>query len=161
MKHEDRGEIVANMHLYGFAVDSLRWDLFDKIFVQEGLHVQHGAVGVTPPWTDIEQYKRDLDVFHRKLRSSRHSISNVIVDAQGDVAKSISYGQYRLIHADGESWQGEGWYEDEWTRTAQGWRIRKRQARVSWAAGDMRGRSPPAAPSTLHNIDLAQTILRS
>jgi hypothetical protein len=136
MSLEDVEAIRSRLILYGFAVDSLRWDLFDEIFASENLHVRHGD---REPWTDLATFKRDFEVYHRVFDTTRHSMTNMLIDVKGDTASSITYGQWRLVRAGAEGggcWYGEGWYEDEHVRTAKGWRLRKRQSRQVWREGN-------------------------
>ena len=136
MSLDDREDIRSRLILYGFAVDSLRWDLFDEIFASEGLHVRHGE---REPWTDLAMFKNDFEIFHRIFDSTRHSMSNFIIELNGDNARSITYGEYRLVRSGaegGDYWYGEGWYEDEHVRTSKGWRLRKRQSRQVYREGN-------------------------
>lgn len=136
MSLEDRESIRSRLMLYGFAVDSLRWDLFDDIFDSDGLHVRHGN---REPWTDLTKFKQDFETFHRVFDSTRHSMTNIIIELNGDTARSVTYGQYRLVRfgaEGGDYWYGEGWYEDEHVRTAAGWRLRKRQSRQVYREGN-------------------------
>ncbi|ARR54714.1 hypothetical protein HY78_15370 [Rhizorhabdus wittichii DC-6] len=136
MSLEDREAIRSRLILYGFAVDSLRWDLFDEIFAAEGLHVRHGE---REPWTDLATFKRDFEIYHRIFDSTRHSMTNFLIEVDGDTARSITYGQYRLVRfgaEGGDHWYGEGWYEDEHVRTPAGWRLRRRQSRQVYREGN-------------------------
>ena len=136
MSYEDEAAIRSRMYLYGFAVDSLRWELFDQVFHAQDLYVRHGD---RDPWTDLESLKRDFDTYHKVLTSTQHSITNVICEIDGDRAKSISYGNWRLVRLGaegGDTWMGQGWYEDELVRTSAGWRIQRRQSRQVWREGN-------------------------
>jgi len=136
MSIQDLEAIRSRLILYGFAVDSLRWDLFDEIFAAEDLHVRHGE-GV--PWTDLATFKKDFADYHAIFDSTRHSMSNFLIELDGDEAKSITYGQWRLVRfgaEGGDYWYGEGWYEDQHVRTPEGWRLRRRQSRQVWREGN-------------------------
>ena len=74
MSFDEEAAIKSQMYLYGFAVDSLRWDLFDQIFVEKDLFVRHGD---REPWTDLNTFKQDFANFHRVFDSTQHSISNI------------------------------------------------------------------------------------
>ena len=68
-----------------------------------------------------------------------------LVKVDGDRASSHTYGAWRLIrHAAGDPpvWDGTGYYDDQWLRTAEGWRIAKRVCRVVWWTGNPRVQTP-------------------
>ncbi len=136
MSYEDEIAIKSRMDLYGFAVDSLRWDLFDRKFYAEDLYVRHGD---RDPWTNIDEFKSDFDIYHKVFTSTQHSMTNMICEINGDTANAITYGAWRLVRLGaegGDSWMGQGWYEDELVRTAAGWRIKRRQSRQVWREGN-------------------------
>ena len=72
-------------------------------------------------------------------------MTNHLVQLDGDSAASHTYGSWRLIrHAAGDPpvWDGTGYYDDAWTRTAEGWRIAKRVCRVVYWTGNPRVQTP-------------------
>lgn len=72
--------IIQLVNLYGLAVDSQRWELFDRIIVAE-VTVDYGA---TAQWTDCEQFKSDFAAFHRPFDSTQHTMSTHVVHVDGD-----------------------------------------------------------------------------
>jgi len=52
-------------------------------------------------------------------------VHNHVIELEGDRATGVCYIDLRSID-DGESMIGSGYYEDVYTRTAEGWRIQKR-----------------------------------
>ena len=135
----DREDIVALINLYGLAMDSQRWDLFDRIFTADC----DADYGSTAHWNDRESFKRDFGGFHAHFDATQHVMTNHLVAVQGDSARSVTYGLWRLIrhaaagdHPAGPLWDGSGWYEDRWLRTGEGWRIAKRVVKVVWATGN-------------------------
>ena len=52
----DREDIIQLINLYGFAMDTQRWDLFDRIFTGDC----DADYGVTSHWTDRAQFKADF-----------------------------------------------------------------------------------------------------
>lgn len=136
MSWQDEAAIKSRMYLYGFAVDSLRWDLFNEIFVQDDLYVRHGD---RDPWTDLAKFKEDFATYHKVFTATQHSMTNMICQIDGDRASTVTYGNWRLVRLGaegGDTWLGQGWYEDQLVRTAQGWRIRRRQSRQVWREGN-------------------------
>jgi SnoaL-like domain len=103
MNDKDSGVVAITqlMNLYGLAVDSQRWKLFDRIFTAD-VDADYGA---TSHWADREQLKADA------------------VHVDGDRAYSFCNGGWRLVRgaADGDPrWDGTGWYDDTLMRTPSG-----------------------------------------
>lgn len=129
-------DIRGRLELYGFAVDARRWDLFDRIFARDDLHVRHGD---NAAYTGLAKFKDGFDRVHLGFDLTRHSMSNFLIDVAGDQARSITYGQWRLVRfgcPGGDCWTSEGWYEDQWLRTDAGWRIARRQSWELWGEGN-------------------------
>jgi hypothetical protein len=137
----DREDIIETLNLYGFAMDTRRWDLFDRIFTPD-CAVDYGP---TSSWAGREQFKADFGTFHELFDATQHVMTNHLVQLDGDSAASHTYGSWRLIrHAAGDPpvWDGTGYYDDAWTRTAEGWRIAKRVCRVVYWTGNPRVQTP-------------------
>jgi AraC-like DNA-binding protein len=54
----DREEIIQLINLYGFAMDTQRWDLFDRVFTED----VDADYGPGSHWTDRAAFKRDFGV---------------------------------------------------------------------------------------------------
>jgi SnoaL-like domain len=137
----DRNDIIQLINLYGFAMDTQRWDLFDRIFASD-VDADYGA---TSHWTDLASFKRDFGSFHEVFDATQHVMTNHLVTVKGDTAHSHTYGSWRLIrHAAGDPpvWDGTGWYDDTWVRTPQGWRISRRKCGVVYWTGNPRVQTP-------------------
>ena len=137
----DRENIIQAINLYGFAVDTQRWDLFDAVFTE---HVE-ADFGGAAHWHGLDNWKADFAAFHAPFDATQHVMTNHQVRVLGDHAHAFTYGQWRLVRhaaegADrlGPLWDGTGWYDDEWVRTHAGWRCRKRVCRVVWSTGNDR-----------------------
>lgn len=137
----DRGDIVQLINLYGLAMDTRRWDLFDRIFTAD-CDVDYGP---TSHWTDRAQFKQDFGTFHELFDATQHVMTNHLVHSSGDRAAALTYGAWRLVrHAAGDPpvWDGTGWYDDELVRTPLGWRIARRVCKVVFWTGNPRVQSP-------------------
>jgi hypothetical protein len=131
----DREDIIELINLYGLAMDTQRWDLFDRIFTEDC----DADYGPTSHWTDRARFKADFGSFHELFDATQHVMTNHLVKVDGDRASSHTYGAWRLIrHAAGDPpvWDGTGYYDDEWLRTGQGWRIARRVCRVVFWTGN-------------------------
>ena len=128
-------QIIQVLNLYGLAVDTQRWDLFDMVFTD----YVDADFGPGVHWTDLAQFKADFAAFHAPFDATQHSMTNHNVRVLGEVAHALTYGAWRLVRKAAEGgplWDGSGWYDDELVRTHAGWRIRKRVARVIWWTGN-------------------------
>lgn len=136
-----REDIVETINLYGFAMDTRRWDLFDRIFTEDVV----ADYGPTSSWTDRAAFKADFGGFHALFDATQHVMTNHLVRVESDAAWSLTYGAWRLVrHAAGDPpvWDGTGYYDDQWTRTPEGWRIARRTCRVIHWTGNPRVQTP-------------------
>lgn len=137
----DREDIIDLLNLYGLAMDTRRWDLFDRIFTPDC----DADYGPTSHWTDREAFKRDFGKFHELFDATQHVMTNHLVQVEGDRAFSHTYGNWRLVrHAAGDPpiWDGTGYYDDTLVRTPEGWRIARRVCRVIYWTGNPQVQTP-------------------
>jgi hypothetical protein len=137
----DQAAIVALLNLYGVAVDTQRWALFDRIFTA-GVEADFGGAS---HWRDLAAFKRDFAAFHDPFDATQHAMMNHLVEVEGGEARSLCYGTWRLIRRGvpgGDAWFGTGWYDDAWVRAEDGWRIRHRVCRVAHWEGNLRVQQP-------------------
>jgi hypothetical protein len=155
MTVQDTQSIIQLVNLYGFAVDTQRWELFDRIFTAD----VDADYGETSHWRDLASFKSDFAVFHDPFDSTQHIMSNHLVQVEGDKAQAFTHGTWRLVRnkADGTPlWDGSGWYDDDLVRTAEGWRIKRRTCRIVWWTGN------PLVNETIEGVKFAMksTVLR-
>jgi hypothetical protein len=135
MADQDVQSIIHVINLYGLAMDTQRWDLFDQIFTGD----VDADYGETSHWRDLATFKRDFAVFHGPFDSTQHLMTNHLVDVKGDVAHAFAYGGWRLIRKGvegGDLWEGTGWYDDELVRSGKSWLIKRRTCRIVWWGGN-------------------------
>lgn len=135
MASEDIVSIINLINLYGLAMDSQRWDLFDQIYTSD----VDADFGGPSHWTSLNQFKSDFEAFHTPFDATQHVMSGHVVEVAGDTAKAFTYGYWRLMRRGldgGDFWEGSGWYDDTLVRTKDGWRIKKRVCRVTWWDGN-------------------------
>lgn len=155
MSQQETSAIIQLLNLYGFAVDTQRWDLFDRIFTED----VEADFSEPAHWRDLASFKRDFAAFHDPFDSTQHCMMNHLVEVDGDTAQAFTYGTWRLVRRGvdgGPLWDGSGWYDDDLVRTAQGWRIRHRTCRVVWWTGN------PLVNETIPGVkfDLRTSVLR-
>jgi hypothetical protein len=131
----DREEIINIINLYGLAVDTQRWELFDRIFTAD----VDADYSEPAHWRDLETFKRDFAAYHDPFDGTQHVMTNHLVNVDGDEAQAITYGHWRLLREEaggGGMWEGNGWYDDVLVRTRNGWRISQRACRIIWWGGN-------------------------
>ena len=105
MSDSDIVAITQLVNLYGLAVDSQRWQLFDRIFAAD----VDADYGPTSRWTDREQFKSEFAAFHDPFDCTQHTMSTHVVHVDGDRAHSFCNGSWRLVRnaADGNPFVNE------------------------------------------------------
>jgi hypothetical protein len=112
MPQDDVGSIIQLINLYAFAVDTQRWDLFDRIFMAD----VDADFSATAHWRDLASFKADFAAFHAPFDSTQHVMANHLVTVDGDRAHAFVHGSWRLIRRAAEGaplWDGTGWYDDD------------------------------------------------
>jgi hypothetical protein len=137
MSGNDISEIVNVLNLYAIAVDTLQWDLFDRVFTPDARLDYLSRV-----WDDLTEFKKHFAAVHAPLDSSQHMVTNHQVVVNGDRANALSYARARLIRSmpegGGNQWEIGAWYDDVLVRTPRGWRIKSRTCRGNWWDGNIR-----------------------
>lgn len=156
MAEHDTQAIIQQINLYGLAMDTQRWDLFDRIFTPD----VEADFGEPSHWRDLARFKADFAAFHAGFDSTQHLMSNHLVNVEGDQAQAFTYGTWRLIRRGlegGDLWEGSGWYDDELVRRDGRWLIRRRTCRVVWWGGN------PLVQETTPEIkfNLRSSVLRA
>jgi hypothetical protein len=155
MSDADVLAITQLVNLYGLAVDSQRWDLFDRIFTTD----VDADFSASAHWTGLAEFTSDFADFHAPFDTTQHTMSTHVVHVAGDRAHSFCNGGWRLIRraaAGDPLWDGTGWYDDALVRTPDGWRISHRVCRITWWTGN------PSVNETIAGVrfELSTTVLR-
>src|SRR6478752_2384978 len=101
----DRDEIINVINLYGFAIDTQRWDLFDQVFTAD----VDADYSEPAHWRDLATFKRDFAVYHDPFDGTQHVMTNHLVSVEGDRAHAVTYGHWRLLRSEvggGGMWEG-------------------------------------------------------
>ena len=128
---DDTRQIINALNLYALAIDSNRYELFDQVFAPDVQADYNPPIG----WSDREGLRRDMKSAHAPLDGCLHRITNHQVRVDGDRANSICDVKVRAFRGD-DCFEMGGFYDDEFARTAQGWRIKRRFYRGSWWKGN-------------------------
>lgn len=133
----DKAQIAEVLIRYATGIDSKDWALFRTCWADE-VDIDYGELGT---FTDADAFTTLMEQIHGGMGQTYHRISNIVVDVRADRATARCYVHAVLMAVPGDagSWiDALGHYDDELSRTADGWRIVKRTtniARVMSAAG--------------------------
>jgi hypothetical protein len=155
MSHAETTAITQLINFYALAMDTQRWDLFDRIFTED----VEADYGRTAYWHGLAAFKSDFAVFHAPFDATQHVMSTHLVHVEDDIAHAFPYGSWRLVRkaVDGMPlWDGTGWYKDKLVRGAEGWRTSHRACRIAWWTGN------PLVNETIPGVkfELTTTALR-
>lgn len=129
----DRQAIVDVTIAYCWALDSHEWDALDNVFTPDATAaLGHEVDGIEAIKARVREALEPLD-------ASQHFVGTHEVRVSGDHATCRCYLQAQHVRGgvDGEdTFMFAGRYEDEFVRTADGWRIQRRDLIAMWTAGN-------------------------
>ena len=134
---DDKSQIGEVLIRYATGIDFKDWALFRTCWADE-VDIDYGDLG---QFTDADEFTTLMRQIHDGMGQTYHRISNLVIDIDGNRATARSYVRAVLmaVPGDSSSWvDALGHYDDELTRTPDGWRIGKRTthiARVMSGAG--------------------------
>jgi hypothetical protein len=122
---EDRLDLLDLQHLYGHVLDRGLWDRIGEIFTEDGVF-DPSDVGL-PAMAGLAEIREKLIPLEEGAGPTRchHSTNAVVLDATPRRAKMLS----KYLCSAGSSAISYGEYEDELTKTPDGWRIAYRKTR--------------------------------
>lgn len=132
---EDREAIRQLQATYCFLVDDGRFEDLAQQWFTEDARCEFGDTGsLISPFVSngraeiLSFYK---DVVAVLLAGMCHTIHNARIVVEGNVARGECYFEVTASHpATGEAVVGAGRYLDRYRRTAEGWRVSERVARI-------------------------------
>ena len=132
----DRLEIQDQITAYAYAVDFHRFGDLDSIFTPDAELDFTATGGERGDLTAIKDFfDRALNLFS----GHQHLMGNTAVQLDGDTATSVTLCHNPMYLADKDGQEKVIfvgiWYHDEWQRTADGWRIRKRVQQKGYMHG--------------------------
>src|SRR4051812_19730286 len=132
---DDRERIIDVLNLYGLAVDTRRWDLFDLIFTEDVVADYTNGYANGRHWTDLASFKVGFEAAHAPLHHTQHAMSNHLVRVRGETAVAFTYVNWRLVRRsdDGDDvQQGAACYDDSLRRVEDRWLIARRRCWITW-----------------------------
>jgi hypothetical protein len=135
----DHHEITKVLNDYAYLIDTGRFEeAAAAVFTPDAIEDHGFGSAIHHGRAEIAKFLRDALT---PFEAAQHSLSNFMIEVDGDKASSRTYLQgYHWLKTDGPAeraadYVAVGLYIDEWQRTAEGWRIKHRKRRAL-------GRSP-------------------
>jgi hypothetical protein len=124
----DRLEIQQLLVAYSTAIDTRRFDDLDQVFTSDAYIDYRAMGGIDGQFPDVKKW---LSEILPNFPAYSHLIGNFDVrvtrDTTGDTAKSrILCFNPMVLGDDGQVLFCGLWYDDEFVRTADGWRMTRR-----------------------------------
>ena len=119
---QDIAEVLVR---YATGIDRRDWDLFRSCFTSDCL-AEYEGIGT---WQGADAITDFMVTAHAGMGHTMHRISNIAIDVHGDGDRAVarSYVDGILMAADGQTgFNPIGFYDDEFVRTPDGWRITHR-----------------------------------
>lgn len=129
----DRAEIQDLITRYAYAIDDRNWDGLDQIFTEDAVIDYRAAGG---PVGTLPETKAFLAEAMAQFSAFQHlsTTSDIVINGDEARARTILFNPMVMQHEGEERVFFIGlWYEDEFRRTADGWRIKARREKKSWA----------------------------
>lgn len=137
MQTDDLSSIVNVINLYAIAVDSHRYELFDRIFTED-IRCDFGGGAAFTDRATLSSVFKDI---HAVFSATQHLTSGHAITVDGDSAYCLSYVYARFrreVEGADSLFESSGWYDDLLVRSANGWRIKDRTSRMVSYSGDIR-----------------------
>jgi 3-phenylpropionate/cinnamic acid dioxygenase small subunit len=127
---EDQAQISDVLIRYATGIDQRDWPLFRTCWTAD-VDVDYGDIGT---FSGVDAITGFMARMHDGMGPTHHFMSNFVIDVEGGHAAARSYVHAILVvtQDDSANWIDVlGNYADEFVRTVEGWRIRRRTARMA------------------------------
>lgn len=136
---EDHTEITRRVYEYAYGIDTRDWGLYRSIFADE-ITVDFSSYNGNPAATmTADAWVAGVKVLFTGLDATQHSMSNPLVDVDGDRARCRMYMQaeHFFLNVQGsQDFALGGYYDDRLVRTGAGWKIAAVTLNVLWNRGN-------------------------
>lgn len=135
MQVDDFSAITNLINMYAVAVDSHRYDLFERIFTDD-IRCDFGGGAAFADRSTLTSTFRDI---HAVFTATQHITSGHAITVNGDEANCLSYVFARFrreVDGSDSFFESTGWYDDVLIRQPQGWRIKDRISRMVSCGGN-------------------------
>jgi ketosteroid isomerase-like protein len=126
----DKEQIAEVLIRYATGIDSKDWALLRTCWTED-VDVDYGEVG---QYSGADAITGLMEQLHHAMGPTYHRLTNFAIAVDGDRATARSYvhAVLQAIPDDGASWvEALGHYDDELSRTSDGWRIARRATSIA------------------------------
>jgi 3-phenylpropionate/cinnamic acid dioxygenase small subunit len=124
LDREARQEIADVLVRYATGIDRRDWTLFRTCFTED-CDADYGDIG---HWHGADAISEWMEQMHAACGHTLHRITNPAVSPHGNGATARSYVDALVMGPDNATGvRATGFYDDELTRTADGWKIARRR----------------------------------
>ncbi|MQY22633.1 nuclear transport factor 2 family protein [Nocardia macrotermitis] len=128
-EYEDRQHISDVIVRYATGIDRRDWPLFRTVFTED-CALDYGDIGT---WQGIDAVTEFMRRSHAAAGHTLHRLTNQAISVVGDTAEARTYVDGLIMAPEGASGvNAVGFYDDELTRTPDGWRIARRRFTSVW-----------------------------
>lgn len=121
--YRDRSDITETLMRYATGIDRRDWATLRSAFTVDCV-LDYGQIGT---FEGVDAVADFMEQSHAAAGHTLHRLTNVVIELDGDRAIARTYVDGLILAAHNTSGvNAVGFYDDELTRTAQGWRIARR-----------------------------------
>jgi 3-phenylpropionate/cinnamic acid dioxygenase small subunit len=136
---EDYQAVVQRVYEYAYGIDTRDWRWYRSIFTDVIRMDFSSYNGAPAAEMAADQWVANCRVLFTGLGATQHSMSNPLVEVDGDRARCRMYMQAEHFLSNDQGSDGfvlGGYYDDALARTDGGWRIEAVTLNVLWSRGN-------------------------
>lgn len=136
---DDRNAVTDTVYRYAWGIDTRDWALYRSIFADR-VAIDFTSYNPTSVAAEMaaDDWVANLIPLFTGLDATQHTMTNPLVDIDGDTARCRMYMQ--AVHMFTEDPDPEftigGYYDDQLVRTTNGWRLNAVTLTVTWRRGN-------------------------
>jgi len=125
LTQEDERQIHALLLRYATAIDTRDWPLLKSCFTAS-VKADYGDFG---SWHSADEIATVMRELHKDMGLTLHRISNIVITSRQGLVTARSYVDAMLTGKTPQEGcqQGIGFYDDEFVKSEQGWKIQQRK----------------------------------
>jgi 3-phenylpropionate/cinnamic acid dioxygenase small subunit len=120
---QDKEEIAEVLLRYATGIDRRDWPLFRTVFTDD-CELDYGEVG---SWKGVDAITEFMQQAHSMAGHTMHRLTNQVIAVDGDQAESRTYVDALIMFEGNSGVNAAGFYDDEWVRGDDGWRVAGRR----------------------------------
>jgi SnoaL-like protein len=135
----DRATITDVVNRYATGLDRRDWPLLRSIFTDE-IDMEYSSVGIKSGRYAADRWVRNSEVLFAGFGATQHTLSNHVVDVDGDTGRCTMYMRAEHFIEDlpenEKRWTIGGYYTVSLRRDGDSWRIHAMGLHMTWQTGN-------------------------